>query len=79
MQCLQSCSLSLFVDLINKMFLRINKSLEFELYYLQFINNSNLDIMIGQELIITEEIDFSEPNFLCEIGSIVDGNSCGKF
>ena len=35
--------------------------------------------MIGQELIITEEIDFSEPNFLCDIGSIVDGNSCGKF
>ena len=61
------------------MILRMNKSLEFKFYYLQFINIFNLDIMIGQELIITEEIDFSEPNFLCDIGSIVDGNSCGKF
>ena len=45
----------------------------FSIYNIRF-----LDIMIGQQLIITEEIQFSEPSYLCNVGSIVFGNSCGK-
>ena len=34
----------------------------FSIYNIRF-----LDIMIGQQLIITEEIQFSEPSYLCNV------------
>ena len=35
--------------------------------------------MIGREMILAEEINFSAPTFACPPGAITNGNNCGTF
>ena len=38
-----------------------------------------LDIKVGEELIVPDEIGFEEPEFVCEPGSVIRGKTCGRF
>ena len=37
-----------------------------------------LDVEIGKDLLIAQKLSFSEPEYICQPGSIPRNNTCGK-
>ena len=37
-----------------------------------------IDVVIGKDLLLVEELDFSEIEFVCSLGAIPLNNACGK-
>ncbi len=46
--------------------------------YSHSIYKYHLDLEVGEERIVPEDIGFKEPEFVCEPGAVIRGKTCGK-